>query len=102
MASHRADELEGMKRTDVLRASPRMFDSDLLDRLSRVHPAVPPILFVPVIAVLLIEGFVHGAGALTAVWLLGGYVFWTLTEYWLHRILFPLQPADGWRSRPRA
>ena len=28
-------------RTDVLRASPPMFDSRLLDALSRVHPLVP-------------------------------------------------------------
>ena len=63
MASPGADELKGMSRSDTLRASPRMFDSDLLDKLSRVHPAVPPILFVPVITILLVEGFVHGAGS---------------------------------------
>ena len=40
------------RRAEVLRASPRMFDSDLLDRLSRVHPAVPLVIFVPAIAVL--------------------------------------------------
>ena len=101
MASHRADDLKGLSRTDVLRASPRMFDSAVLDKLSRVHPAVPPILFVPVIAVLLVEGFVRGAGALTAVWLLGGYLFWTLTEYWLHRIVFHFEP-DGRHRRPAA
>ena len=44
----------------MLRASPRMFESDLLDKLSRVHPAVPPILFGPAIVFLLVEGFVHG------------------------------------------
>ena len=32
-------------RTDVLRASPPMFDSRVLDALSRVHPAVPVIIF---------------------------------------------------------
>src|ERR1700727_2712459 len=95
MASHGADDLEGLSRSDVLRASPRMFDSDLLDRLSRVHPAVPPRLFVPVITVLLGEGFVHGAGALTIAWILGGYLFWTLTEYWLHRIVFHFEPEHG-------
>ena len=29
------------RRTDTLKASPRMFESDLLDKLSRVHPSVP-------------------------------------------------------------
>ncbi|HWE15106.1 MAG TPA: sterol desaturase family protein [Solirubrobacteraceae bacterium] len=99
MASHHADDMNGVKRSDRLRASPRMFDNDLLDRLSRVHPAVPPILFVPVITILLIEGFVHGAGALTVLWILCGYLFWTLTEYWLHRIVFHFEPADGIGAR---
>ena len=99
MASQGADDLKGVSRSDVLRASPRMFDSAVLDKLSRVHPAVPPILFVPVITMLLVEGFVHGAGALTALWLLCGYVFWTLTEYWLHRIVFHFEPEDGIGAR---
>ena len=29
-----------------------MFDSDLLDRLSRVHPVVPPLIFLPAVGVL--------------------------------------------------
>ena len=28
-----------------------MFESDLLDRLSRVHPAVVPLIFVPAIVI---------------------------------------------------
>ena len=37
------------RRTEVLKASPRMFDSEMLDRLSRVHPAVPVVIFLPAI-----------------------------------------------------
>src|SRR6267154_2452604 len=47
------------RRTDLLRASPPMFDSPWLDRLSRVHPAVPPAIFAPVIAILLIAALLH-------------------------------------------
>ena len=39
-------------RTELLRASPPMFRWPWLDRLSRVHPVVPPLIFVPAIAVL--------------------------------------------------
>jgi len=99
MTTRQADELEGLNRSELLRASPRMFESDLLDRLSRVHPAVPPILFGPAIASLLIEGFVHGVGWAAPLWLLGGYLFWTLTEYWLHRIVFHFEPEDGIGAR---
>jgi len=99
MATRPAEDLERRSRADKLRASPRMFDSDLLDKLSRVHPAVPPILFLPVITVLLVVGLVHGSGWMTLVWILGGYLFWTLTEYWLHRIVFHFEPEQGIGAR---
>jgi len=95
----RPDELQGLSRSELLRASPRMFESELLDRLSRVHPVVPPLIFLPAIAVLLVEGVVRGAGWWTPAWLLGGYVFWTLTEYWLHRLVFHFEPEAGIGAR---
>ena len=98
MAVH-PDELEGLSRSEVLKASPRMFDSPLLDKVSRVHPSVPPILFVPVITFMLVEGIIRGAGWLTLAEILGGYLFWTLTEYWLHRIVFHFEPAQGIGAR---
>ena len=94
-----SDELQGLSRSEILRASPRMFESDLLDKLSRVHPAVPPILFGPVIAFMLVYGLIKGSGWMTPVWLLGGYLFWTLTEYWLHRIVFHFEPEKGIGAR---
>ena len=94
-----SDELQGLSRSEVLRASPRMFESNLLDKLSRVHPAVPPVLFGPVIAFMLIYGLIKGSGWMTPVWLLGGYLFWTLTEYWLHRVVFHFEPEKGIGAR---
>ncbi|MBV9465274.1 MAG: fatty acid hydroxylase, partial [Solirubrobacterales bacterium] len=99
MATQRADEARAARRSEVLRASPRMFESDLLDKLSRVHPSVPPILFGPTIVFLIVEGFVHGVGWAAPAWLLGGYLFWTLTEYWLHRIVFHFEPEQGIGAR---
>lgn len=99
MAVHQ-DELEGLSRSEVLRASPRMFESSLLDKLSRVHWSVPPILFVPAIVTLLVEGIVRGSGwVMTPLEIVGGYLFWTLTEYWLHRIVFHFEPAHGIGAR---
>ena len=99
MAVRPAEDLEGLSRSELLRASPRMFESPLLDKLSRVHPAVPPILFIPAILALLIVGLIDGSGALTPVWILCGYLFWTLTEYWLHRLVFHFEPAGGIGAR---
>jgi dihydroceramide fatty acyl 2-hydroxylase len=76
-----------------------MFESDVLDRLSRVHPLVPPILFAPAIAVL----FTVGARELTTLQVAGviiaGYLFWTFTEYWMHRLVFHFEPEEGLGAR---
>jgi sterol desaturase/sphingolipid hydroxylase (fatty acid hydroxylase superfamily) len=86
-------------RTDVLKASPRMFDSNLLDTLSRVHPSVPVFIFLPAIVVL---GFFAGQRMGVLPWLglfAGGYAFWTLSEYWIHRVIFHFEPEDGFGAR---
>ena len=43
-----------MRRTELLKASPPMFESRLLDRFTRVHPVVPVLIYAPVIVVLLV------------------------------------------------
>ena len=90
---------QATSRTDVLRASPPMFDSRLLDALSRVHPAVPVVIFVPAIVALTAWGL-SSVSVLVAVALTGGgYALWTLFEYWLHRVVFHFEPEDGLGAR---
>ncbi|MDQ6914416.1 MAG: sterol desaturase family protein [Actinomycetota bacterium] len=94
------ETLEGSPRADALRASPRMFDADWLDRLSRVHHVVPLIIFVPAIGVLLALGVSGGIAALAfAGWLAAGWLTWTLTEYWMHRMIFHFEPEQGIGAR---
>ena len=88
-----------MRRADVLRASPPMFDSRLLDALSRVHPAVPVLIFGPAIGALAVWGLGHTSAPAMLGLLLGGYLLWTLFEYWLHRIVFHFEPDDGLGAR---
>ena len=88
-----------MRRTELLKASPPMFKSPWLDRFTRVHPAVPVIIFLPAIVAL----FAFGAGR-AGFWnsvglFLGGYAVWTLTEYWLHRVVFHFEPERGIGAR---
>jgi len=99
MAVRSSEELNGLNRSDALRASPRMFESDLLDKLSRVHPIVPPLLFGPGIVFLIVYGALQGAGWLSLAWIVGGYAFWTLCEYWIHRIIFHFEPERGIGAR---
>ena len=72
-----------------------MFESDLLDRLSRVHPAVPPLIFLPTSAVLFVIGAKQLPTAETVGLVATGWVFWTLMEYWIHRIVFHFEPESG-------
>ncbi|MBA2515190.1 MAG: sterol desaturase family protein [Solirubrobacterales bacterium] len=88
-----------MSRADELRTSPAMFESPLLDRFTRVHPVVPGLLFGPAIVALLVTGVGRGGAAAGLGWALGGYAFWTLTEYWLHRTVFHFEPEQGLGAR---
>jgi sterol desaturase/sphingolipid hydroxylase (fatty acid hydroxylase superfamily) len=82
------------ERTEELAASPQMFESDFLNFFSRVHPVMPALIFIPVITSMVIlasdRGYSAGHIALLG---LGGIGIWTLTEYWLHRLLFHWQPS---------
>ena len=77
-----------MDRTEQLKASPPLFESPLLDRFTRVHPVVPLLIYVPVILALALTGAERVGATTTLGLLLGGYAVWTLTEYWLHRVVF--------------
>jgi dihydroceramide fatty acyl 2-hydroxylase len=75
----------------------RIFESDFLEVLS--HPRWPTILaiWVPVVAVL-VYASVAWAGLTpgrAASWALAGLVFWTLTEYLLHRFAFHYRPRSA-------
>jgi sterol desaturase/sphingolipid hydroxylase (fatty acid hydroxylase superfamily) len=81
------------ERTARLSASPPLFKSRFLDFFSRIHPAVPALLFGPAIVALLTLGSREGQGALELAGLaFAGLVLWTFAEYWLHRKVFHWDP----------
>jgi dihydroceramide fatty acyl 2-hydroxylase len=76
-----------------------MFESRLLDKLSRVHPVVVPLIFVPAITVFAVLAL-QRVGVLEALaCAVGGYLFWTLTEYGIHRFVFHFEPDHGIGAR---
>jgi len=92
-------ESSSLNRADVLSASPKMFENRLLDSLSRVHPIVPPLLFAPAIVITFVMGVDRIGLGNTILAVLIGYVVWTLTEYWLHRMVFHFEPEKGIGAR---
>jgi dihydroceramide fatty acyl 2-hydroxylase len=88
-------DLSGLSRSEVLKASPPMFSSRVLDRLTRVHWAVVPALFGPVIVAFLVLALTRDAALQVLGYMIVGYLVWTLTEYWLHRVVFHFEPERG-------
>jgi dihydroceramide fatty acyl 2-hydroxylase len=81
------------ERTARLSASPPLFKSRFLDFFSRIHPAVPALIYGPAIVALIALGAREGLGGLEIVLLvLAGLLLWTLSEYWLHRKVFHWDP----------
>ena len=68
----------------------RMFKSDLLESFSRVHPAVPLIIYLPVILFFLYRAvFIANISLEYVLYLIiFGIFIWTFTEYFLHRFIF--------------
>jgi hypothetical protein len=79
-------------------ASCRMFRTNWLERFSYVHPAVPHAIFLPIIAALMLTA-TERSTLERVLWFGGGVVFWTLTEYLIHRFVFhpPPQIEDDTR-----
>ena len=81
--------------------SVRMFKSDLLERLSKVHFTVPLFIFIPVIIFCIYKDIINGMGIITflELFILGLFV-WTFTEYIMHRFVFHYMPEDKpWAQR---
>lgn len=73
---------------EALDASPRLFENDTLDKMSRVHHLTPVIIYTPIILGLVFYAFTIASAHLVIVSVLLGYIGWTLTEYFGHRFLF--------------
>jgi dihydroceramide fatty acyl 2-hydroxylase len=84
---------------DELSASPPIFATPLIDRFTRVHPAVPPLIFLPAIGAFAALALQRQGAAAVVAEIAGGYVAWTLVEYWLHRIVFHFEPDHGIGAR---
>lgn len=81
--------------------SVRMFKSNFLEGLSKVHFFVPLIIYVPVCSYLIYKAFTEAgmnAGLFFGLFL-GGLFIWTFVEYILHRYVFHYVPKPQWAQR---
>ena len=81
--------------------SSRMFKSNFLESLSKVHFSVPLFIFIPVIVYFSWKSLQPGG----LVWydfvltVLGGLFVWTFTEYFMHRFVFHFSPKGKLMER---
>ena len=76
--------------------SVRMFESNFLDKFSRVSWYVPLIIFVPVIAYFIYTSIASTTLSLAQVGglFIGGLGIWTAVEYIFHRFVFHYEPTS--------
>ena len=86
-------------QVDRLRASPRLFENDVLDKLSRVHWTTPLFVYLPVIALLGYLSLQSFSVVVVAVSAALGYFLWTLTEYLGHRYPFHYRHPSKFGAR---
>ena len=80
--------------------SVRMFKSNWMEALSKVHFSIPLFIYVPVIAVMTWLAFDRNIYTANYFLMLAtGVVVWTITEYILHRFVFHFEPSSEWGKR---
>src|SRR5947208_10732832 len=72
----------------------RMFESDFMEFFSRVHPAIPLVLYLPVVGYMLYMALWRQKLSFLVVagFFLLGVLLWTLLEYVIHRYVFHYEP----------
>jgi sterol desaturase/sphingolipid hydroxylase (fatty acid hydroxylase superfamily) len=71
----------------------RLFQQDWMERLTHVHPAIPLVLFLPIIGIFLVESqLLQISLPAIAGLIIVGLGLWTIIEYGLHRLLFHFTP----------
>jgi sterol desaturase/sphingolipid hydroxylase (fatty acid hydroxylase superfamily) len=81
--------------------SVRMFENNFLEFCSHVHPSVPLIIYLPVIATMVYIAVWQReiAFGLVAGFFVLGVLVWTLLEYVIHRFAFHYEPRSNWGKR---
>jgi sterol desaturase/sphingolipid hydroxylase (fatty acid hydroxylase superfamily) len=80
--------------------SVRMFESDLLEFFTHIHPVTPLVIYVPMTAWMIYLAAQRGLSALSIAGLVVcGLAIWSLVEYTMHRFVFHYEPTSSWGKR---
>lgn len=81
--------------------STRMFDSGILEAVSKVHFTVPLLVFIPVICYCVYHTYISTVLSIPniIIYFILGLLVWTMTEYVLHRFIFHFEPKTAFGKR---
>jgi sterol desaturase/sphingolipid hydroxylase (fatty acid hydroxylase superfamily) len=94
-----------MKNVEIRRGDEpiRLFESDLLEFFTHIHPAVVVVIWLPVMVYFLVRAMQRWPAAVSSIYLpvavLAGLFIWTFAEYVLHRFVFHFSPRKPWQER---
>lgn len=79
----------------------RLFNSPVLEKLSRTSVHVPVIMYICIATAFLSYAFYTTTIALfpAVIMFVGGVLLWTLLEYWIHRHLYHYDTDIGWLQK---
>lgn len=78
----------------------RMFENEVLEKFSRIHPATPFVVWTPLVIYLVARSWLHGLSGLVIAGLFAVGIFvWTFIEYVLHRVVFHWQRDTAFGRR---
>jgi sterol desaturase/sphingolipid hydroxylase (fatty acid hydroxylase superfamily) len=80
--------------------SVRMFQSDVLEFFTHIHPVTPLAIYVPTTAWMIYLAAQRGVslGAIAGLFVCG-LAIWSLVEYTMHRFVFHYEPKSSWGKR---
>jgi sterol desaturase/sphingolipid hydroxylase (fatty acid hydroxylase superfamily) len=81
--------------------SVRMFESDFMEFFSHVHPAIPLVIYLPLMTYMLYLALLERgiAAVIVAGLFTAGILIWSLVEYTMHRWVFHYEPKSRWGQR---
>ncbi len=95
--------MQATKREDMRPTTTRMFESDFIERFSRIHPATPFVFWLPVLVYLAYRALTVAEAPVKALpfagLVVGGVLFWSFAEYVLHRHVFHFKKDTPWGRR---
>jgi sterol desaturase/sphingolipid hydroxylase (fatty acid hydroxylase superfamily) len=81
----------------------RLFESNVLEFFTHIHPAVVVAIWLPVSIIFFIRAFRLRPPGTSPLYILPatilGLLIWTLAEYVLHRFVFHFTPRAAWQER---